>query len=135
LFFMLMVNLLSNSTKYSLGADSQVDIRISKAGRKVHIEFSDNGMGFEPKLRKKIFKKFFQIGSPDTMSAKGFGLGLFLVANIAKIHNGKISAHSDGPGKGATFTLTLPLAEKKLRQNTKGKANAPEHLAKEQATG
>jgi signal transduction histidine kinase len=112
LFFMLMANLLSNSAKYSPETDPRVDIRLFKTDRKAHIEFSDNGMGFEPKFSKKIFKKFFQIGSPETMSSKGFGLGLFLVASIAKIHKGKIKAHSEGPGKGATFLLTLPLIKK-----------------------
>ncbi len=135
LFFMLMANLLSNSAKYTAEKESRVEIRIARADSKVKLKFSDNGMGFDPKFNKKIFKKFFQVGSPDTMSAKGFGLGLFLVASIAKIHKGKISAHSDGPGKGATFAITLPLAKIKHPENAAPKATAPEQEAKGQASG
>ncbi len=65
-------------------------------------------MGFEKTETKKIFKKFYQIGRADDMTAKGSGLGLYLVQNIARIHRGKIVAQSPGTGQGAIFTLILP---------------------------
>ena len=71
--------------------------------------FCDNGIGFEKGERKKIFKKFYQVGRSDDMTAKGSGIGLYLAQNIARIHKGHIRAHSAGPGKGAEFTFTLPL--------------------------
>ena len=58
---------------------------------------------------RNIFKKFYQVGSTDDMTAKGSGLGLYLAQQIAKIHRGKLDAESKGRGKGAVFTLTLPL--------------------------
>jgi len=73
------------------------------------LRFKDNGIGFDRSERNKIFKKFYQIGRSQDMSAKGSGIGLFMVQNIAKIHKGKISAWSPGVGQGAVFTLTLPL--------------------------
>ena len=58
---------------------------------------------------KKIFKKFYQIGRSDDMTAKGTGLGLYLVDSIARIHKGKVFAKSKEGGKGAVFSLILPI--------------------------
>ena len=71
--------------------------------------FKDNGIGFDPSERKKIFKKFYQIDRSDDMTPKGSGIGLYLVQNIAKVHKGHISASSFGLGQGSVFTLALPL--------------------------
>jgi len=62
----------------------------------------------EKKDIKKIFKKFYQVGNPENKSAKGSGIGLNLAQNIVKIHKGKISATSQGKGKGTTFIVSLP---------------------------
>ena len=57
----------------------------------------------------KIFRKFYQIGNSDNMSARGSGLGLYLVDSIAHIHKGRVKAESKGDGKGSIFTLILPF--------------------------
>lgn len=109
LFEMLLMNLLTNAINYNESERPRVDITFELRSRELRIRFEDNGIGLEKKELKKIFKKFYQIGQPDDMSAKGSGLGLDLVQNIARIHKGKVIAESKGLGKGSEFTLILPF--------------------------
>ncbi|MBI9075072.1 MAG: HAMP domain-containing histidine kinase [Desulfatibacillum sp.] len=109
LFGMLLMNLLTNAIKYNESKRPEVIISFEIHRKKLHIIFSDNGIGLEKRYLKRIFKKFYQIGRSDDMSAKGSGLGLFMVANIARIHRGKIKAASKGMGQGAEFRVILPF--------------------------
>ena len=107
---MLLMNLLTNAVKYGGAEKPEVRIRFESAPGQVRIIISDNGIGIEKKELKRIFRKFYQVGYADNMTARGSGLGLYLVQNITRIHRGKIRAESEGPGKGTSFMLTLPLA-------------------------
>lgn len=111
LFEMLLMNMLTNAIKYNTSDTPQIDIFIESRRRGTHIRFTDNGIGFDRKEMKKIFGKFYQIGRSDNMTAKGSGLGLYLVKNIARLHKGKVRAESPGRGKGSTFTVMLPDRE------------------------
>jgi signal transduction histidine kinase len=106
---MLLMNLLTNAIKYNEADRPEVEIAFARRGRKLDLTFSDNGIGFDKSEIKKIFRKFYQIGNVDSMAAKGSGLGLHLVQIITRIHRGRITAASRGPGQGSRFTLTLPL--------------------------
>ncbi len=114
LFEMLLMNLLTNAFKYNASERPRVDIRFLPQKRKLNILFEDNGIGIEKKEIGKIFRKFYQVGRPEDRSARGSGLGLYLVRNIARMHKGKITAQSKGQGKGSIFTLTLPLPKQQM---------------------
>lgn len=109
LFEMLVMNIITNGIKYNNSDRAYIRISFACQGSKAEIRFQDNGIGIRKNQLKKIFKKFYQIGISDNMSAKGSGLGLYIVNNIARIHSGKITAHSLGAGKGSVFTLFLPV--------------------------
>ena len=109
LFEMLLINLVGNAIKYSRSETTTVDITFETEKRWLHIRFKDNGIGLQKSEVKKIFRKFYQVGRADDMTAKGSGIGLYLVQNIARIHKGKVHAESGGLGKGATFILALPF--------------------------
>lgn len=106
---MLLMNLLTNAIKYNESKAPRIDIAFERQNKKLLISFKDNGIGLEKGKIKKIFKKFYQVGRTDVMSAKGSGLGLHVVQNIARIHKGKVVAESKGKGQGSVFTLILPV--------------------------
>ncbi len=111
LFEMLLMNLLTNAFKYNDSKAPRMDITFVPRGRDLHIRFQDNGIGIPKSEIKKIFRKFYQVGRSDNMSAKGSGLGLYLVDTIARLHKGKIAVESKGSGEGSVFSLILPLAQ------------------------
>ncbi|MFH2218444.1 MAG: HAMP domain-containing sensor histidine kinase [Pseudomonadota bacterium] len=109
LFKMLLMNLLTNAIKYNDAKTPRIDITFALQKHKLHVRFEDNGIGIEMSETKNIFKKFYQVGKSDDMTAKGSGLGLYLVHSIARLHKGKVVAESKGLGKGSAFTLILPF--------------------------
>ncbi|MBU0990996.1 MAG: HAMP domain-containing histidine kinase [Proteobacteria bacterium] len=109
LFEMLLMNLISNAIKYNQSKAPKIDISFETQKKRLFIHFVDNGIGLEKKERKKIFRKFYQVGRSDNMSAKGSGLGLYLVNNIVRIHKWKIKAHSNETGQGSDFILSIPI--------------------------
>ena len=108
LFEMFLMNILTNAITYNDSPTPTIEIRFHRHRQKMFINFSDNGIGIDKSELKKIFRKFYQVGSSDNRSAKGSGLGLYVADNIARIYNGNLKAESKGRGKGSQFILTLP---------------------------
>jgi len=117
-------NLLSNAVKFTPNA-GHVEIRLESDGSDAVISVSDRGQGISAEFLPHVFERFQQSDSRDTRKHGGLGLGLAIVRHLTERHGGTISAHSRGPNRGATFTLTLPLARRDaLRDKPKEKHSA-----------
>ena len=103
-------NLIDNAVKYS-GPEVQVRVEVTAIeADRVAIRVHDRGLGISKPELKRIFRRFYRIPGSMALRVKGSGLGLFIVASVARKHGGKVYAESAGPGAGSTFTLQLPLA-------------------------
>ncbi len=101
-----ITNLLENAVKYS-ESPSRVEVRMKLAGKHAVIEVADSGHGISDKEKKKIFDKFYRIGSEETRKTKGTGLGLYIVHQIVKAHKGEIFILNNSP-QGSVFRIELP---------------------------
>jgi signal transduction histidine kinase len=102
-----LVNLVNNALKYS-DREKFIGVKLYRADRVLKLEVVDRGIGIPRNEQSKIFEKFYRAGDPLVHNTKGSGLGLSLVRHIAQAHGGEVAVDST-PGKGSTFTLTLPL--------------------------
>lgn len=98
-------NLLENAVKYA-NDRPDIEIRLRHKDGQVTMDFADNGTGIPDKEKKRIFEKFYRIGSEETRQTKGTGLGLFIVEQVVKAHNGSIQVIDNQP-KGTIFRLTI----------------------------
>ncbi|HAZ12990.1 MAG: hypothetical protein A2X86_09375 [Bdellovibrionales bacterium GWA2_49_15] len=107
-------NLLTNAIKFS-GEKSKIEVRSHiikhSEGRSVRIEVVDHGQGISPEFMPLLFESFSQADSSSIRKHGGLGLGLSIVKSIVELHGGTVTVESPGVGKGATFTITLPLQD------------------------
>ena len=101
-------NLLSNAVKFT-PAGGKVTVKLHHVNSKVEIEVSDNGQGITAEFLPFVFDRFRQADSTSTRQHGGLGLGLAIARHLIEIHGGSIEASSGGEGRGATFTVRLPL--------------------------
>lgn len=101
-------NILENAIKYT-PADKAIVVSLTTKENMAVLRVADNGPGIPDNEKKKIFNKFYRIGSEATRKSKGTGLGLYLTSKIVKQHKGKIIVKDNRPS-GAIFEITLPLA-------------------------
>jgi len=103
------VNLLSNSAKYTNdGGNIQVSIGVEE--QYVVVSVRDDGMGILPEVLPHVFELYVQSPRALPHSRRGLGVGLALVKMLVTLHGGNVEASSDGPGRGASFTVRLPRA-------------------------
>jgi signal transduction histidine kinase len=99
-------NLLENAIKYSESSD-QIDINLSSTVNNIKVEVIDYGKGIPKSEKDKIFDKFYRIGDEETRTAKGTGLGLYIVKKIIESHYGTIIV-KENKIKGTNFQIELP---------------------------
>ena len=129
-----MWNLLSNSLKFSeQSVDRWIRVALDIDNDHCRIHVQDNGVGFAADFQPHLFTRFRQADSTSTRRYGGMGLGLSIVHNIVEMHGGQIAAYSEGVGKGATFTVTLPLMERVY--DNEGSPHCVEERALPQAAG
>jgi signal transduction histidine kinase len=101
-------NLLSNAVKFT-PSGGQVNIRLERLDSHAYITVSDTGQGIESDFLPYVFDYFRQSDATTTRKFGGLGLGLAIVRNLVELHGGTVRVESPGVGKGATFTVRLPL--------------------------
>ena len=109
LFEMLLMNILTNALKYNNSEKPRVDISFVADHKMLLVRFKDNGIGIERKEKKFLGNSTRAAGAVIIYRLGNSGIGLYLVQQIAKIHQGKVVADSAGMGKGSVFTLSLPF--------------------------
>jgi signal transduction histidine kinase/CHASE1-domain containing sensor protein/CheY-like chemotaxis protein len=103
-------NLLSNAVKFTYSG-GRVMVRLSQVRSTVEIAVSDTGQGISREFMPYVFDRFRQADSTTTRHHGGLGLGLAIARHLVEIHGGTIKAESDGEGRGAAFTIILPIIE------------------------
>jgi signal transduction histidine kinase len=103
-----IVNLLLNAIKYTLEG-RRVKVTVDRGAEDVLVSISDNGIGIAPELLSRIFELFTQADRSLDRSQGGLGIGLFICQRLIELHGGTITASSQGLGRGATFSIRLPL--------------------------
>jgi signal transduction histidine kinase len=106
-FKQIVLNLLSNAVKFTPDG-GRVDVNATLGKDMVEIAVSDTGIGIAPEDQAAVFEEFKQVGRDYTRKAEGTGLGLALTKRFVELHGGTIRLES-APGKGSTFTFTIPL--------------------------
>jgi len=102
-------NLVSNAIKFSDAGD-HVGLELDRDDDHVRVVVRDEGRGISADFLPHVFEPFRQADGQNTRKHTGLGLGLAIVKYLTELHGGSVSAYSAGPGHGATFTVTLPLA-------------------------
>jgi signal transduction histidine kinase len=101
-----MVNFVNNAVKYAPGSE-KITLTIENAGEEAKISVTDKGIGIEEEKLPYLFDRYYRV-DPSGMQYSGLGLGLYISAEIIKLHEGRIGVNSK-KGAGSTFWFTIPL--------------------------
>ncbi len=100
-------NLLSNAAKYT-PRGGRIQVLLDGDSESAKVCICDNGIGISKDLQRSVFDLFAQAESPRNRDRQGLGIGLALVKSLVQMHHGVVTLHSEGPGKGSRFSITLP---------------------------
>lgn len=114
-------NLLSNSAKYT-DRGGKISLTVEREHNSAIVKVRDNGIGIPPEAVDRVFEMFSQLHTHERRTDSGLGIGLALVRKLVEMHEGTVTAFSEGAGKGSTFIVRLPLAEGHV--NAEGQAVA-----------
>jgi len=103
-----LANLLNNAAKYTPPGGA-IRVSATREEQRVRLCVQDNGIGIDAALLPQVFDLFTQAERTPDRSQGGLGIGLALVRTMVALHGGEVQAHSEGPGKGSTFTVWLPI--------------------------
>jgi len=106
----IFANLLNNAAKYS-DPHGHIELCARVRDGRVEVQVRDTGIGLEADQVNRIFEMFSQVETSVDRTHGGLGIGLTLVRRLAEMHGGEVSVNSDGMGRGATFTVALPLQQ------------------------
>ena len=104
----IITNMLDNAVKFT-PAGGTVDVDVLRAGQEGVLRVSDTGIGIAPEMLSRVFELFAQAEQPMDRSVGGLGIGLTLSRRLVEMHGGTITAASEGRGRGAQFTVRLPV--------------------------
>jgi PAS domain S-box-containing protein len=103
------LNILTNAVKFT-STGGQIDVALTRTATDAHVSIADTGEGIAPEFLPYVFDRFRQADGTSTRTHMGLGLGLAIVRHVIELHGGTARAASEGQDKGATFTVSIPLA-------------------------
>jgi signal transduction histidine kinase/CheY-like chemotaxis protein len=103
----ILVNLLNNAAKYT-DPGGRIRVSADRVDEQIVIRVTDNGIGIPLDMLPRIFDLFTQVDASVDRSKGGLGIGLAMVRNLVQLHNGIVTVHSDGSGRGSEFVVRLP---------------------------
>ncbi len=109
-FVQIVDNFASNAIRYSPPGTEVILVARSRKDEVV-IDVTDQGPGLTEEQREKVFERFYRVDPSRSRALGGSGIGLAIARALAEAMGGRVSAESEGPGRGSTFRLTLPKAE------------------------
>lgn len=104
-----LLNVVGNALQYT-PSGGQVWVSLRREGDRVRFSVRDTGVGISPEHLLHIFERFYRVDKSRSRAGGGSGIGLTIARHLVEAHGGQIEAASDGPGRGSTFSFTLPTA-------------------------
>lgn len=126
-------NLLSNAVKFTTKG-GRITVRAVHIGSILRLTVDDTGKGIDPAYLPHVFEPFSQEDATMTRAHEGIGLGLSIVRSLVELHGGRIRVASDGPGRGATFIVEIPIIETYERPERLGRKPAAATAPAKQAS-
>ena len=112
-------NLLTNAIKFT-PRGGRIEVRLERCDSHVQVQVSDSGRGIPPDFLPRVFERFSQAEGSSSRTQPGLGIGLALVRHLVELHGGTVQVASEGEGRGATFTVRLPVPATLQRHHAGG---------------